>query len=157
MNEETTNKIDIFPVTPATTNTQLRKAKSGPTAAFVGASWVALFLGVITYLIGLWNADIELNEKGYYFTLLLFGLFAAVSLQKVVRDRAEGMQVTNIYYGICWIALGAALLLMAVGLVNASSLILSEKGFYCMSYALSLFASITVQKNIRDLHAAELV
>lgn len=57
-----------------------------PTAAFVGASWGALLIGSSAYLIGLWNARMQLNEKGYYLTLLLFGLFAAVSLQKNVRD-----------------------------------------------------------------------
>jgi len=37
-----------------------------PTGAFIGASWVALFVGVITFLVGLWNARMMLNEKGYY-------------------------------------------------------------------------------------------
>jgi uncharacterized membrane protein YiaA len=35
-----------------------------PTAAFVGASWGALIIGMAAYLIGLWNAQIQLNEKG---------------------------------------------------------------------------------------------
>jgi uncharacterized membrane protein YiaA len=38
---------------------------------------------------------------------------------------------------------------MTIGLWN-SSLTLSEKGFYAMAFLLSLFASITVQKNTRD-------
>lgn len=54
-----------------------------PSAAFIGASWAALAVGVIAYLIGLYNADMQLNEKGYYFTVLAFGLFASISLQKV--------------------------------------------------------------------------
>ena len=53
-----------------------------PTAAFVGASWGALIIGMAAYLIGLWNAQMQLNEKGYYLVLLLYGLFAAISLQK---------------------------------------------------------------------------
>ncbi len=123
--------------------------KGKPTPAFIGASWVALFLGFIAFVIGLWNAEMMLNEKGYYLTLLLYGLFAAVSLQKTVRDKEDGIPVTGIYYGICWIAIGSALLLLAIGLWNAD-LLRSEKGFYGMSYVLSLFAAITVQKNIRD-------
>ena len=31
----------------------------------------------------------ELNEKGYYFAILIFGLYASVSLQKAVRDKDE--------------------------------------------------------------------
>lgn len=38
-------------------------------------------------LIGLFNAGMQLNEKGYYITELIFGLYAAVSLQKAVRSR----------------------------------------------------------------------
>lgn len=101
-------------------------------------------------LIGLWNAEMQLNEKGYYFTLLLLGLFAAVSLQKTVRDRSEGVPVTGIYAGLCWVSLIAAILLLAVGLWNAT-LAPSEKGFYAMSFVLSLFAVVAVQKNVRDL------
>lgn len=131
------------------------RKEGAPTAAFIGASWAALMLGVGAYLIGLFNATMELNEKGYYFAILIFGLYAAVSLQKAVRDKDEGIPVTNIYYGISWIALIICLLLMGIGLYNAGSIVLSEKGFYGMAFALSIFAAITVQKNIRDLQKAK--
>lgn len=121
-----------------------------PTGAFVGASWAALFVGALTFVVGLWNAQMPLNEKGYYFTVLAFGLFSAVSLQKTVRDRLEAIPVTGIYYGLCWVALGLALLLLSVGLWNAT-LSASEKGFYAMSFLLSLFGAVAVQKNIRDI------
>jgi uncharacterized membrane protein YiaA len=128
--------------------TQTPAAK--PTNSFVGASWAALLAGSTSYCVGLWNATMELNEKGYYFTVLLFGLFAAVSLQKSVRDQLEGIPVTPIYFGLAWLSVGAALLLLAVGLWNAD-LMPSEKGFYAMSYTLSMFSAVAVQKNIRDL------
>lgn len=123
-----------------------------PTGAFIGASWVALGLGMALYFIGLGNATMELSEKGYYLTVFLFGLFAAVSLQKAVRDRAEDIPVTGIYIGIAWFALIASLVLLAVGLWNAEML-LSEKGFYGIGFAMSLFAVVAVQKNVRDLAA----
>ncbi len=121
-----------------------------PTAAFIGASWAALFVGVVAYLVGLWNVGMQLNEKGYYFTILMYGLFSAVSLQKSVRDRLQGIPVTGVYFGLCWASLGLSILLLAVGLWNAS-LTLSEKGFYAMSFVLSLFAAVAVQKNVRDV------
>lgn len=121
-----------------------------PTGAFVGASWAALFIGSLTFLGGLWNASMQPNEKGYYLTLLLYGLFAAVSLKKSVRDRMEGIHVTGIYFGLCWVSLGAAILLLSVGLFNAT-LAYSEKGFYAMSFLLSLYAAVAVQKNVRDV------
>ena len=120
-----------------------------PSTAFVGASWTALFVGAITFCVGLWHATMQLNEKGYYFTLLMYGLFAAVSVQKSVRDRLDGIPVTNIYYGLAWVSVLLCVLLMAVGLWNAT-LTPSEKGFYAMAYLLSLFAAIAVQKNTRD-------
>lgn len=125
-----------------------------PTGAFVGASWAVLIAGILAYLIGLWNSDLQLNEKGYYFTLLLYGLFAAVSLQKTVRDQLEGFPVTSIYYGLCWVALGSAIVLMAIGLWNATMLP-SEKGFFAMAYLVSGFAAVAVQKNIRDIAMLE--
>lgn len=125
-----------------------------PTGAFKGAAWAALLIGGSTYLIGLYNASMELNEKGYYLTLLLFGLYAAVSLQKAVRDRDEGIPVTNLYFGISWFALVSAIALLAIGLFNATSITLSEKGFYGISFVLSLFAVVTVQKNVRDTEEA---
>ncbi|RYY99532.1 MAG: hypothetical protein EOO11_04600 [Chitinophagaceae bacterium] len=132
---------------------QQQKQFQAPTPAFIGASWLALVAGALGYVIGLWNADMALNEKGYYFTILLFGLFSAISVQKAVRDRDEGIPVSGLYYGIAWFATAAALVLLVVGLWNAT-LARSEKGFYAMSFGLSLFAAIAVQKNTRDSAAS---
>ena len=109
-----------------------------PSAAFIAASWIALGTGMIGYLIGLFRANMLLNEKGYYFTVLMFGLFAVVSLQKSVRDRLENIPVTDLYYGICWFATILSIVLLIVGLWNAT-LLASEKGFYAFSFLLSIF------------------
>lgn len=120
-----------------------------PSTAFVGASWIALGAGVIGYLVGLFRAEMLLNEKGYYFTVLMFGLFGVISLQKSVRDRLENIPVTDLYYGICWFATLLSITLLTIGLVNAA-ILPSEKGFYAFSFLLSIFGAITVQKNTRD-------
>ena len=125
-----------------------------PSNAFIGASWVALFTGAVAYNIGLWNAEMLLNEKGYYFAVLMYGLFSAVSLQKAVRDELEGIPVTSIYYGLSWFSTVLSILLLIIGLWNAD-LLRSEKGFYGMSFTLSLFAAVAVQKNIRDSQHAK--
>lgn len=125
-----------------------------PSPAFIGVSWAALLAGFIGFTVGLWNAGMQLNEKGYYLTVLLFGLFSAVSLQKSVRDRLEGIPVTGIYFGLCWLSVIFSLLLLSVGLWNAT-LAPSEKGFYAMAFVLSLFSAVAVQKNTRDLAAFE--
>lgn len=140
VNEEISNK---------TRTDEHKRNPFKPTPAFIGASWTALLVGTVGFCIGLWNAEMALNEKGYYFTLLLFGLFAVISVQKTVRDKAEGLAVTEIYYGLSWFATIASIILLTIGLWNAD-LTLSEKGFYGMSFTLSIFAAIAVQKNTRD-------
>ncbi len=117
--------------------------------AFITASWLALATGLIGYLIGIWRADMLLNEKGYYFTILIFGLFGTVSLQKSVRDRMEGIKVSDIYYNLCWVSVLVSIGLLVVGLWNAS-LLLSEKGYYAFAFILALYSAVAVQKNTRD-------
>ena len=117
--------------------------------AFVIASWVALGTGIFGFLVGLWQSEMLLNEKGYYFTVLMFGLFAVISLQKSVRDKLEGVPVTSLYYNICWFATILSIILLAIGLWNAT-LLPSEKGFYAFAFLLGLFGAISVQKNTRD-------
>jgi len=131
-----------------------QKQINQPSAAFIAASWSAFLIGAIAFIIGLWNANMQLNEKGYYFTVLMFGLFSAISVQKAVRDQLEGIPVTNLYYGIAWFTTLLSIVLLTVGLWNAE-LEKSEKGFYAMSFLLSLFAAIAVQKNTRDMKTAK--
>ena len=132
-----------------------QKQPQQPSAAFIGASWFALIIGISAFIIGLWNAEMELNEKGYYFTVLMFGLFAGISVQKAVRDQLEGIPVTNLYYGLAWFATILSIILLTVGLWNAE-LMKSEKGFYAMAFVLSMFSAITVQKNTRDMKFFEM-
>lgn len=127
----------------------MEASEQKPSSAFIAASWVALLAGVVAFNVGLWNAEMALNEKGYYFTILMYGLFSAVSLQKSVRDQLEGIPVTPIYFGLAWFSTILTILLLVVGLWNAE-LTASEKGFYGMSFTLSLFSAIAVQKNTRD-------
>ena len=126
-----------------------------PSQAFVLASWGVLGVGVLGFLIGLWNAEMGIEEKGYYFAVLSLGLFSAVSIQKSIRDRMEKLPVSDIYLGVCWLASVIAVSLLVIGLYNATTIDLAEKGFYGMAFTLSMFAAITVQKNVRDLAAAE--
>ncbi len=122
-------------------------------SAFVMVSWIAVACGLVGFLIGLWRAEMLLSEKGFYFTVLMFGLFSVISLQKSVRDKLEGIPVTDIYYGICWVGSILSVVLLAIGLWNAE-LLPSEKGFYAFAFLLALFGVITVQKNTRDDLAA---
>jgi uncharacterized membrane protein YiaA len=120
------------------------------TLAFTAASWLAVFIGVVGFMIGLWNAEMPLHEKGYYLIILLYGLFSTISLQKTLRDQLEEIPVTMIYVALCWVSVGICIGLLLFSLTNAT-LTLSEKGYYIMSFLLSLFGVTATQKNIRDL------
>lgn len=120
-----------------------------PSAAFVIISWLTLGIGISGYLIGLWRAEMMLNEKGYYLTVLMYGLFAVISVQKSVRDRLENIPVTDLYYGISWFSVILSISLLVIGLWNAD-LLASEKGFYGFAYLIAVFSAVTVQKNTRD-------
>lgn len=109
---------------------------------FIGA-------GMIGFIVGLARAEMQRIEKGYYFTILLYGMFAVVSQQKPVRDRLENSKVTDIYYGIYWFATLSSIVLLAIGPFNAT-ILPSEKGFYAFAFLLALFGAISVQKNTLD-------
>ncbi len=150
MNQSTEETTDFKFKSTATSSQEV----GTPSNAFVAISWITLLVGITAYFIGLYNAEMLLNEKGYYFTIIMFGLFSVVSVQKSVRDRMEGLPVTDIYYGISWFSAILSITLLIIGLWNAE-LLLSEKGFYAMSFMLSMFSAIAVQKNTRDLQSAK--
>ncbi|GAB6260506.1 inner membrane protein YiaA [Photobacterium sp. R1] len=122
-----------------------------PTKAFVITSWGALALAVLAYGVGLLNANLQLNEKGYYLVVLLFGLFSVITLQKTVRDEMEGINVTALYKTMVIAGVIISCALMLIGLWNASTLALNEKGFFAITFALGLFSAVVTQKNVRDL------
>ncbi|QMT31081.1 inner membrane protein YiaA [Alysiella filiformis] len=122
-----------------------------PTTAFTVAAWAVLVIGVAAFLVGIVRVDtLALSEKGFYVAVLALGLYAAISLQKTVRDKAEGLPVSQMYWTISWAALALAIVLLIIGLYH-SELQLNEKGFYGLAFTQSLFAIIVIQKNVRDV------
>ncbi|MBQ4811395.1 hypothetical protein A7985_11075 [Pseudoalteromonas luteoviolacea] len=132
---------------------QPNNSLNAPSKAFSIASIAVLVIGIATYVFGLFNADMLLNEKGYYLIVLMYGLFSAVSLQKSIRDKQENIPTSNIYHLLSLVSAASAILLLGVGLYNAN-LLLSEKGFYGIAYLMSLYAAVAVQKNVRDKETA---
>lgn len=59
------------------------------TPAFTFLAYFTFFAGVALFTIGLWNADMQLNEKGYYIACMLLVAVGAILTQKVVRDNFE--------------------------------------------------------------------
>ena len=69
-------------------------------------------------------------------------------------DQLQVVPVTNLYYCIARFITLLSIVLLTVGLWNAE-LLRNEKGFHTMSFVLSLFSSIAVQKNTRDVKTAK--
>ncbi|MFD2671183.1 YiaA/YiaB family inner membrane protein [Marinicrinis sediminis] len=65
------------------------------TPAFTGMSYAGLAIGYGMFFIGMYNADFELNVKGYYIAVVLLISYSAIGVQKVVRDNAEDQDILN--------------------------------------------------------------
>jgi len=124
-----------------------------PTNAFVAASWATLLIGLVSFAVGLWNSGLAKSEVGFYAATMILGVFAGISLQKSVRDKAEGLPVTVIYLGVAWAVVALSMIMMVAGLWN-SGMTLSERGFYGLAFLMTLFAAVAVQKNVRDALSA---
>ena len=120
-----------------------------PTQSYLGVTWAAFAFSVIVFGVGLFNAEMLLSEKGFYILALVFGLYSVITLQKTVRDQSEGVEVDSSYLILSYIGVAVPLLSMGIGLFNAE-LQLNEKGFFAVTYIMTLFSSLVLQKNTRD-------
>ena len=105
--------------------------------------------GITVYVIGIFRSRMEVNEMGFYFAVLILGLFATVSVQEVLRNRYENIPVSGVYFSLALLALVSALTMFIIALIRVE-LLPSEVGFYGISYFLTLFGAICVQKMVRD-------
>lgn len=111
------------------------------------ATILACLIGFGSFLVGLYNSNMTLSEQGYYGVLLVYSVFSSISLQKTVTEIDLGISVSKFYQNICIFSIILALLLFIIGLFNAD-LLKSEKGFYLMSYILTMFTSLYIQKQL---------
>lgn len=121
-----------------------------PTAAFLGAAWVALGVAVLTYGVAIWRMPLTADQRWFYGTILAFGMFGVVAVVKSVRDREDGIPVTGAFYGLSWIAAIGPLVAISIYLLNSSAEEL-QRGFLFLAYMFAVFASVVVQRNTRDL------
>lgn len=71
----------------------MQKHRRRNTFAFTVLAYFTFFAGVLLFSIGLYNADMQLNEKGYYIAVMMLVAVGAILTQKVVRDNAEDDQI----------------------------------------------------------------
>jgi len=56
------------------------------TDIYYGLSWFSTITSIVLLTVGLWNAELLPSEKGFYAFAFLLALFAAVAVQKNIRD-----------------------------------------------------------------------
>lgn len=120
-----------------------------PSSTYMNLSFFTFLFSIVIFGIGLFNAEMALSEKGFYTIAIIFGFYSVVTLQKTLRDKIEGYEVNEAYMKLSYIGVATPIILMGVGLFNAE-LELNEKGFFAVTFVMSLFSAIVVQKNIRD-------
>lgn len=101
------------------------------------------------------------SESTLHGLSLACGWPGALLAQQMLRHKTSKESFLTVYWatvllnigafvvGLSFLAVGLSLLLLVIGLWNAT-LLLSEKGYYAMSFVLALFSAVTVQKNTRD-------
>ncbi|MBP2001525.1 putative membrane protein YiaA [Paenibacillus shirakamiensis] len=67
----------------------MQKYRRRNTPAFTFLAYFTLFAGVALFGIGMYNANMQLNEKGYYIAVMILVAVGAILTQKVTRDNSE--------------------------------------------------------------------
>ncbi|GLI04328.1 hypothetical protein YDYSG_03580 [Paenibacillus tyrfis] len=130
------------------------------TAAFTAASYFALAAGIFLYCLGIYNAEWELNVKGYYLLCMFLIIITSIATQKVVRDNAEDKELRNenpkhrmrntpAFTGMAVAGLVIGFAMFFIGLFNAP-FELNVKGYYIAVMLLISYSAIGVQKVTRD-------
>ncbi|WP_046175563.1 YiaA/YiaB family inner membrane protein [Domibacillus indicus] len=71
----------------------MQRYRKRNTPAFTFLAYFTFVAGVALFSIGLFNADMELNEKGYYIAVMILVAVGAILTQKVTRDNAEDAEI----------------------------------------------------------------
>jgi uncharacterized membrane protein YiaA len=71
----------------------MQKHRRRNTPAFTVLAYFTFFAGILLFSIGLYNAEMMLNEKGYYIAVMLLVAVGAILTQKVARDNSEDDQI----------------------------------------------------------------
>lgn len=130
------------------------------TPAFTAVSYFALAAGLLLFAIGVYNADWQLNVKGYYILCVVLITMACIVVQKVTRDNTEDkflqeqnpkhrMRNTAAFTMMSYLCLVIGYAMFLIGLYNAP-FELNVKGYYIAVVLLISYSAIGVQKVVRD-------
>ncbi|WAD30139.1 inner membrane protein YiaB [Citrobacter braakii] len=109
--------------------------------------WILFFSGALIYVIGLWRACPLLSSKGYFFAVLMTGMFVTY-----VYQRAENLKQNDEHFvSVCQMV---ALITVGVLLVGVLNIPLSplEMGLFPVAFFVCLWGQILLLRlqNTRD-------
>ncbi|MDG5475820.1 inner membrane protein YiaB [Citrobacter freundii] len=99
--------------------------------------WILFLSGALIYVIGLWRACPLLSGKGYFFGVLMTGMFVIYAYQRAVNLNQNDERFASVCQMVALITIG----LLLVGVWNApvSSL---EKGLYPVAFIICLLGQV---------------
>jgi len=117
-------------------------------------------MGLLLFCLGVYNADWELNVKGYYLLCMVLITITCIVVQKVVRDNTEDKEIrldnprhrmrnTSAFTGMAYAGLVIGYAMFFIGIYNAP-FELNVKGYYIAVIFLISYSAIGVQKVTRD-------
>ena len=99
--------------------------------------WMLFLSGILTYSIGLWRACPLLSGKGYFFGVLMTGMFVTYVYQRAENLDQSDERLTSVCQMVTLITVG----LLLVGVWNAPLSPL-EKGLYPVAFIICLLGQV---------------
>ena len=104
--------------------------------------WILFLSGILTYSIGLWRACPLLSGKGYFFGVLMTGMFVTYAYQRAVNLNQNDERFASVCQMVALITAG----LLLVGVWNAP-LAPFEIGLYPAAFFVCLMGQFLLQRS----------
>ncbi|MGI3447887.1 inner membrane protein YiaB [Citrobacter arsenatis] len=108
--------------------------------------WILFLSGALIYVIGLWRACPLLSGKGYFFGVLMTGMFVTYAYQRAVNLNQSDERFASVCQMVVLITVG----LLLVGVWNAP-LAPIEMGLYPAAFIVSLLGQALLMRSAEYL------
>ena len=108
--------------------------------------WMLFLSGALIYVIGFWRACPLLSGKGYFFGVLMTGMFVTYVYQRAENLDQSDERLTSVCQMVTLITVG----LLLVGVWNAPLSPL-EKGLYPMAFIVCLLGQVLLMRSAEYL------
>ena len=96
-------------------------------------------------LVGIWNTDWMLLEKGYYTAIILWMTFSAITLIEMLRFKEERVNEPAYFNMSCWLSVTLAFSFGIISIYN-TEWDLYLKGYYWMGMIFVAFSTLVLSR-----------